>query len=190
MIKELVLKNRTYRRFEESHKIEKSFLKELIELARFSPSAANLQPLKFLLSCTPEKNNRIFPHLAWAGYLKNWKGPEPGERPSAYIIILNDTRISKRPDCDHGIVVQSMLLGAVEKGLGGCIFGAVQRQKLSQEFKLPVHLEILLVLALGKPREAVILEDAETGKNIKYWRDAEQRHHVPKRTLDEIILEL
>ena len=112
MIEELIHKNRSYRRFDQKHIISLSILKELVELARHSASAANLQPLKYILVCNEKTNRIIFEKLSWAGYLKDWPGPVEGERPSAYIIILGDTTISKSFSVDHGIASQSILLGA------------------------------------------------------------------------------
>lgn len=189
MIRELVIQNRTYRRFYQEVTVEHQILRELVDLARLSASAANLQPLKYILSCEPQKNALIFPHLGWAGYLKDWQGPCKGERPSAYIIILNDTRISQSSGCDHGIAAQSILLGATEKGLGGCMIGTVQRQKLHKALDIPSRYEILLVLALGKPKEQVEIEALDGTDDIKYWRDSDGKHHVPKRQLDDIILD-
>jgi len=190
MLKDLILKNRSYRRFYEDFRIECETLKELVDLARLSASAANLQPLKYILSCDPEKNSLIFPHLKWAGYLKDWPGPQEGERPSAYIIILGDTEIAENFGCDHGIAAQSILLGATEKGLGGCIIGSVDRESLRKVLNIPERYEILLVIALGKPKEKVVIEEVGPDGDIKYWRDEKGVHHVPKRRLEEIILTL
>ena len=188
MLRDLIVKNRSYRRFYQEVPIDMATLKELVDLARLSASAANKQPLKYILSCQPEKNALIFPCLRWAGYLKDWRGPAEGEMASAYILVLGDTRISPSFLCDHGVAAQSILLGATEKGLGGCILAAVQRTKLSKILKIPEHYEILLVLALGKPREKVTLETVGPDGDIKYWRDKDQVHHVPKRKLDDIIV--
>ena len=190
MIKELILKNRSYRRFHQEEAISPETLSELIDLARHSASGANLQPLKYIISCDPKKNSRIFPYLAWAGYLKDWNGPVDGERPAAYIIILGDTEISSSTGVDHGIAAQSILLGAAGMGLGGCIIGSIKRDGLRQTLDIPPRYEILLVLALGKPKERVVLETAGDDGNIKYWRDSEGVHHVPKRALDDIILDI
>jgi nitroreductase len=189
MIKDLILKNRSYRRFHENVKIPKELLLEWIDLARQSPSGKNMQPLKYVLSCEPETNNKIFPNLSWAGYLKDWQGPQEGERPSAYIIMLLDTQIRKEIDCDHGIAAQSILLGAVESGFGGCIVHNVNRTSVSAALKIPERYKILMCIALGKPNEKVILENLGGNGDIKYWRDAESAHHVPKRPLEEIILD-
>ena len=188
MIKDLILKNRSCRRFYQEHSIDINTLKQLVDLARLSASAGNLQPLKYILSCDPEKNALIFPCLAWAGYLKDWGGPAEGERPSAYIIILGDTQISKVFGCDHGIASQSILLGAAEKGLGGCMIGSIHREQLHNTLHIPERYEILLVLALGKPREKAVIEEIGPDGDIKYWRDSKGVHHVPKRPLDEIII--
>jgi len=188
MIRDLILKNRSYRRFYQEVAIERETLRELVDLARHSASAANMQPLKYILSCDPQKNALLFSHLAWAAYLKDWPGPSEGERPSGYIIMLGDTEISQSFGCDHGIAAQSILLGATEKGLGGCIIAAVQREELHKALEIPPRYEILLVLALGKPKETVVIEAVLSTGDIKYWRDSEGVHHVPKRLLDDIII--
>ena len=187
-IKELVRQSRSYRRFYEETPIELATLRELVDLARLSPSARNAQPLKYILSGEPQKNALIFPHLSWAGYLKDWPGPAAGERPSAYIIILGDKRLSQLFGCDHGIAAQSILLGAAEKGLGGCIIGSIQKEQLRQVLAIPPELEMLLVIALGKPKETVVIDPVGPDGDIKYWRDKQGRHHVPKRALAEIIV--
>ena len=188
-IKELVLKNRSYRRFYGEHAIDRDTLVELVDLAQHSASGANVQPLKFFLSHTPEMNANIFSHLGWAGYLKDWPGPDEGERPSAYIIILGDKNIKQSFGCDHGIAAQSILLGAVERGLGGCMLASVDRRdELSAKLGLSENLLILLVLALGKPKETVVIDPLGDDGDIKYWRDEDGVHHVPKRSLDELIV--
>lgn len=188
MISELVKANRSCRRFYEDHQVELKTLEELVDLARLSASGANLQPLKYILACQPDVNAEIFSCLAWAGYLKDWPGPEPGERPSGYIVILGDTTISKEFGVDHGIAGQSMLLGAREKGLAGCMLGSINRKDLRPILNIESHLKILLVLAIGKPKEEVVIEPVGADGNIRYWRDAEAVHHVPKRALSDLIV--
>lgn len=188
-IKDIVYKTRSYRRFEESHHIDLNLLEGLVDLARMSASAANRQPLKYLLYNTPEFCERVFPSIAWAGYLKDWSGPVPGERPSAYIIILGDKNITESFNVDHGIAAQSIMLGATEAGLGGCMIASIKREELRNELKIPERFDILLILALGKPVETVIIEKIKDN-DVKYWRDDKDIHHVPKRQLDELILKL
>lgn len=190
MIKDLIMKNRTYRRFYQEVIIDRKVLEELIDLARLSSSGGNLQSLKYVLSNNAERNEVIFQSLKWAGYLPQWDGPKEGEKPSAYIIMLGDTNISKYFFWDHGIACQSILLGACEKGLGGCMFGSVDKKGLKSALNIPDQYELLLVIALGKPKETVCLEECKNDGDIKYWRDENEVHHVPKRKLEEIILEL
>ncbi|UCC65330.1 MAG: nitroreductase family protein [Anaerolineae bacterium] len=187
-LRDLVLKNRSYRRFDQETAIKLETLKELVDLARLSASASNRQPLKYVLSSDSQKNAVIFPHTRWAGFLKDWPGPSEGERPSAYVIILGDTEISKSFGCDHGIAAQSIMLGAAERGLGGCMIGSIDRPKLRAELNIPERYEILLILALGKPKETVVIDPLGPDGDFKYWRDKEGTHHVPKRALDDIIL--
>lgn len=190
MMKELVLKNRSYRRFHQDVAVSRETLRELVDLARLSACAGNAQPLKFVLSDNPRRNALIFLHLAWAAYLRDWPGPAEGERPAGYIIILGDKRIKQTFGCDHGIAAQSILLGATERGLGGCIVMSIQKEPLTKALSIPEHFEILLVIALGKPKETVVVEPIGPDGDIKYWRDAKGAHHVPKRSLDELIVEL
>ncbi len=188
MIKDLVKRTRSCRRFFQDHSIPTETLRDLIDLARLSASAANRQPLKYILSNERETNAVIFSRLRWAGYLKDWDGPEEGERPSAYIIVLGDTEISSSFDCDHGIASQSILLGATEMGLGGCMVGSIERKNLREDLHIPNQYKILLVIALGKPKEKIVIETTGADGNIKYWRDESGTHHVPKRPLGEIII--
>jgi len=189
MIEELVRKTRSYRRFYEDYKIGMDILLRLINLARLSASAANLQPIKYIPINNPDINNRIiFPRLKWAAYLKDWDGPVEGERPSAYIILLGDTKISQNFGCDHGISTQNIMIGATSMGLGGCIIGSVQREEIKRDLRIPDHLRILHVIALGKPKERVVIEKVGPDGDIRYWRDKDGIHHVPKRSLEEIIV--
>ena len=188
MIAELVKENRSCRRFHEDHSVALKILEDLVDLARLSASSANLQPLKYILACQPEINAEIFSCLAWAGYLKDWPGPEAGERPAAYVVILGDTTISKDFGCEHGIAAQSILLGAREKGLAGCMLGSVNRKALREILNIESNLQILLVLAIGKPKEKVVIETVGPDGSIRYWRDAEAVHHVPKRALNDMIV--
>lgn len=187
-LSELILKTRSYRRFDESHRIEAALLENLVDLARLSASGANRQPLKYLIYNSADDCMKIFPSLLWAASLKDWDGPEPGERPSGYIIVLGDKTISDVFGVDHGIAAQSIMLGASEAGLGGCMIASIKKAELRSTIMIPDQYEILLVLSLGKPVENVVIDDIKEG-DTKYWRDAEKKHHVPKRTLKEIIID-
>jgi nitroreductase len=186
-LKDLVLANRSYRRFDGARPVPPDALEQLASLARATPSAANRQPLKLVLSTAPDMNARIYDTLAWAAYLEDWPGPAPAERPTAYIVCLLDTAISKAADVDLGIVAQTMLLGAVEKGLGGCMFLNIRKESLAGVLGLPSHLAVALVIALGWPVERVVLEDLSAGGSIRYYREPDGTHHVPKRTLAELV---
>lgn len=188
MFKDLIAKNRSYRRFFEEERVSKETLLSLVDYARLSASGANKQTLRYIISVEKEVNEKIYPTLGWAAYLTDWEGPEPGERPSAYIIILQNKNDKMVAGVDHGIAAQSILLGAVEKGLGGCLLGNIQRSKLQDNLNIPEEYEILFVVALGKPKEVVVIEEIDEGEDIRYWRDENQVHHVPKRKLTDIVL--
>lgn len=190
MLSDLILRNRSYRRFQQDIPVSLATLRELIGLARLSAAARNLQPLRYVLCADRETNAAVFDTLAWAGYLKDWPGPVEGERPAAYIVVLHDTTLGGQAyiGADYGLAVQNILLGAVERGLGGCIIGSVQRPRLREILAIPERYDILVVLALGAPKETVVVDSVGPDGDIKYWRDAGQVHHVPKRSLDELIL--
>ncbi|MHC4870724.1 MAG: nitroreductase family protein [Planctomycetota bacterium] len=184
--KELVVKCRTHRRFDQKP-ITEDELKGLVDLARNSACGGNIQPLKYFISCDSDSNSKIFPNTVWAGLLKDWPGPAEGERPTAYVVILKDNEVSKSCGCDHGIAAQSMVLGAMEKGIASCMIGSLKRDEIVKEFNIPERYDIMLVVAFGYPGERVIKEDSEDG-NVAYYRDSDDNHHVPKRKLDDIIL--
>jgi len=188
MFRELLLRSRSFRRFRQEP-LEESTLLELLNLTRLCPSAANRQPLKFLLAWRPEQNAKIFPHLRWAAALTDWSGPADDERPTAYVVIFGDTRITRRFDWDCAIAAMAIQLGAAERGLGGCMVASIDHDALRSAIQLPEHLEILMVVALGKPSETVLLEDGPPDER-PYWRDADQVHHVPKRPLSELRVRL
>lgn len=188
MLEEIVRKNRSYRRFQQNAPVEMETLRGLVDLARLSASARNLQVLRYIISCDPATNVQIFATLAWAGYLPDWPGPADGERPAAYIVVLSDPQASPFIGVDSGLAMQNILLGAVEKGLGGCILGSVERGKLRELLEVPERYEIQWVVALGKPLETVVIEEIGPDGDVKYWRDAQAVHHVPKRLLDDLIL--
>jgi len=187
MFADIVKKNRSYRRFYEDVVVSKEELTELIGFARLVPSGANAQVLKYFISNESVLNSKIFETLGWAGYLKDWDGPVEGERPSAYIIMLSDLSLGKDRKHDEGIAAQTIMLGAVEKGYGGCMLGNVNREKLATNIGLDTEkYRIELVLALGKPKEEVVIEPLDG--DIKYYRDEKQVHHVPKRALEDLII--
>jgi nitroreductase len=188
MLKDLVLKNRSYRRFDNSVAIPMTTLEELVALATVCPSAANKQPLRFILCTARTDNDAIFNCLKWAAYLKDWDGPLPAERPSAYIVMLNTAKDWDFAKYDLGITAQTMLLGAVEKGLGGCMLGAIDREKLRAHFSLNQEIEISLVLALGKPVEDVRIVELPADGSIRYYRDEAGVHYVPKRSQADVVL--
>ena len=186
MLYDLVSKSRSCRRFDESARIPREVLVSLCELARYTPSGANLQPCKFRLVTSPEECADVLSDTRWGGYIKDGF-PQEGERPTGYIVILNDSTISKGAPTDVGIIAQTMFLGATEKGFGGCMIGSFNNDSIKDKLSIPPHLDIALILALGKPVETIVIEDMKD-ENVRYWRDKERVHHVPKRPLSELII--
>jgi len=188
MLLDLVTQNRSYRRFDEEKRLNQNDLLEMVNCARLSPSASNRQVLRSYLITEKKDCALIFPHLNWAGYLKTWEGPEPGERPAAYIIMLAPRKMENPQYIDAGIAAQSMMLCAAEKGIGGCMLASVQKEAVHSLFRLPASMEVVLVLALGIPAEKVVIETMSDPSAIEYWRDEQGVHHVPKRKLEDIVL--
>lgn len=190
MLKDLVFKNRSYRRFHQEEKISRDDLLEWVDLARLTSTGANLQNLKYVIVNEEDKNEKVFKELKWAGYLKDWDGPEEGEKPSAYIVMLVDTEIGSNVFWHHGLAAQSILLGAIEKGFGGCMFASYDKDNIKSGLGISDRYDILMVIALGKPKEEVVIDELLEGGDIKYWRDENKVHHVPKRRLQDIVLDL
>lgn len=187
MLKELIQKNRSYRKFNNSKPINRQVLMDLVELTRYAPSSKNRQPLKYILVSKPNENAFVFSHLKWAWYIRDWDGPTENERPPAYIVMLIDKQLNDKADFDAGIAAQTILLGAAEQGLGGCIIRTVNRYELGRHFDLPPHLDIIMVIAIGEPDQKIAIEEDDHIGNMEYWMDEEGVHHVPKRSLMELI---
>ncbi len=185
--KELLKKTRSYRRFYQEQTIPMADLEDMIADARLTPSPGNLQPLKYILVNDSVMNEKIFSQLKWAGYLTDWPGPVEGERPAAYIIMLGNPKTSGFVAWDYGIALQAILLSAMDKGYGACAFGAFSKEKVRVLLDIPGELDVSLIIALGKPKETVVLEDV-VDNNVKYWRDEKEVHHVPKRKLTDLIV--
>lgn len=185
-LKDLILQNRSYRKFDAKEIVSVNDLELLVDLARQTPSSKNKQPLKYILVTEKETTDFVFDQLSWAKHLADWPGPSTDKRPPAYIIMLLDTNVNEEAMIDAGISAQTILLGAVEKGLGGCIIRTVNREKTKTYFNLPSHLKIIQVIAIGKPQQEINLVEVKDGKT-EYYTDKMGTHCVPKRTLDEII---
>lgn len=189
MLKDLVIRTRSYRRFYEDVAISVETLRDLVDLARNTASTVNSQALRYRLVTDEKEREIVYNNLAWAGLLKDWNGPEKGERPSAYIIILCDLSVGSNKQFDDGITAQTILLGATEKELGGCMFGSINRKNLASELNInPEKYSIDLVVALGKPKENVIIVDLPESGSTSYYRDENGNHYVPKRALEDIII--
>lgn len=187
MIKELAEKNRSYRRFYEEEKLSMEQLLDMIGCARFGACGGNKQVLRFLPVCEEAERERLFGSLRWAGYLPDWDGPAKGERPAAYVVILSEASGAGGTNWDEGIAAQTILLSAVEQGFGGCILANIDRAAVAADFGIGDDYAIKLVLALGKPKEQVVITDIHAGEDIKYYRDENQVHYVPKLISEDLI---
>lgn len=186
-LKDLLAKNRSYRRFDQSHKISPESLVKIIELATLCASGRNLQPIKYKIVSTEDDCEKIFHTLAWAGYLTDWNGPQEGERPSAYLVQCLDKNLTDNPMCDEGLQLEAITLGAVAFGLGTCIIKSFNPKKIIDILNLPENICPTHIVALGYPAEQVVIEPMKDG-DIKYWRDKNSVHHVPKRGIKEILV--
>ena len=189
-MQELVLKTRSYRRFDEARAITKEELYSLIRLCRTVPSTANSQAIRFVPVCEEAKKEALFPALGWAAALPDWNGPEKGERPGGYIVLLCDKSIAPQKPIDIGICAQTILLAATEMGLGGCMLMNIQRSLIASALGIDTDAyAIEMVVALGSPKEKVVLTSLPENGDVRYYRDEEGTHYVPKRALEDLIVE-
>ena len=191
MIKDLVIKSRSYRGYDESRRVSREELAELVDCARFVPSSVNGQPFKYLLVYEKEQVDRLQPLTGWARALPDMKLPHPGKCPTAFIVICQNTEWDSNLNRylrDVGAVAQTMLLAATEKGLGGIMIGNFSPDRVAQAMDLPESIVPMLIVAIGRPDEKIVLTEIEEGQSIKYYRDEQDVHYVPKRKLEDILL--
>ena len=191
MLKDLVKKNRSYRGYDESRRVRREELAAFVDCARFAPSSVNRQPFMYYLACEQAQLDLIQPLTGWARALPQMRLPHPGKRPTAFIVICQNTDWEAdlgRFRTDVGIVAQTILLAATEAGLGGIMIGNFSPQKLSAALDLPANIAPLLIVAVGKPDETVVLTEANPGESLDYYRDENDTHYVPKRRLEDILL--
>lgn len=192
MILELAKKSRSYRGYDESRRVTREELVHFVDCARFAPSSVNGQPFKYYLAYEKEDVDRIQPLTGWARALPQMKLPHPGKCPTAFIIICQNTDWDadlKRYFKDVGIVAQTMLLAAAERDLGGIMIGNFSPDRVKETLSLPENLVPMLIVAFGKPDEKIVLTEIENGESVKYYRDENDVHYVPKRKLEDIITE-
>lgn len=189
-LRELMISDRTFRKFKEDVPVSEQTLERLVELTRYCHSGRNAQPLRYVPVVNAEIRQKVFMTLKWAGYYKDWDGPEAGERPAAYLIQCLDTYYGKDCLCDDGLQLEAISLGMRTLGLGGCIIKAFNAPLLSEVLKLDSRFLPRYVLAVGYPSEEVRLEDmnGEKDADFKYYRTPEGIHHVPKRPLSELVI--
>ena len=184
MIYEKITSRRTVRKYAQKD-VPREVLLRCVDAARLSPSGANRQPLKYVIVSDQELTKEVFGTLNWAGYLPDYQ-PSEQEMPRAYIVIIIDKSIHENPGHDAGITAISISMVAYDEGLGSCILGAVNREKLKGILKMPDGLDIVLVVALGYPAESPVADKVKDG-DTKYWLDEKRVLHVPKRSLEEIV---
>lgn len=191
MLKDLVLKNRSYRGFDESVKVTRQQLEDIVECARLTPFSQNFQAFKYFLSCDGETNGKIQPLTGWARWLQPMELPHPGRYPQGFIVMCYDKRIGPGVDRfwkDVGIVAQTMMLAATEMGLGGCMIGNFSPDAVNKALRLGDDFQVVLILAIGKPNEKVVLTEVGEDGDINYYRDENDVHYVPKRKLEDLII--
>ena len=191
MFLDLVKQARSHRGFRQDRKVTRQELEHLVECARFTPAARNDQVLKYYLAEKPETVAAIQPLTKWAGALAELHLPRKGAEPVAYIVICLDGSLAENPapyQRDVGIVAQTMLLAAAEMGLNGCMIGSFAAGELREKLGLPETIKPQLLLALGEGTDRIVITDVGEDGSTTYYRDAEDIHYVPKRTLEQLIL--
>lgn len=184
--KELIKSRRTIRKFRQEP-IDRDKLISYIDCARVAPSAANLQPLKYVVVNTSEMADKMFPLVKFAGYLAPHYNPKEGEHPVAYIVICGDKTIKESGyDIDVGAAAENIIISALADGIGACWMAAIDRDAICKLLELPDNLAISCVLAMGYPMESP-KEVEMTDGDVKYYLEDETLC-VPKRSMDEILI--
>ena len=184
---DLVRSNRSFRRFDENRRVGMGRLENYVDIARLSQSAMNRQPLRYILIDDRDLCEKVFPHMNWAGYLRDWQGPAPGERPAAYIAVCCESDAKQFAEVDAGISMQNITLAACSEGVGCCVIGSVRKKAVSQLLHIGGEYELMYLIAFGFPVEDVSLVEMKNNE-YEYYRDENSRHFVPKRSLDEVVI--
>ena len=182
----LVNQTRCTRRFKPNIKIPKKDLEEIIDTARISSSAKNMQPLKYLIVTNEKQVNILSTTSKWATHLTAWNQSK-SEQPSAYIIMLNDSSIDGYSMIDAGICLQTIMLAARSKGYASCALASIDKDICKIEFNLNDTLEPMLGIAIGVEDEIIHLVDVKND-DINYYRNKKDEHCVPKRALDDVLI--
>ena len=180
----LLRRNRSYRGF--SGVVSEAQLRELVGVVPLVASGMNRQPLRFRLVCGAD-TTLVHPLVKLGAALPQEHLPHPGMEPSAYIVVCNAVPEDRVVDMDLGIAAQSMLLKAVEMGLGGIFILNFQREALREALGLGLGLEPLAVIGLGKPAETVFLVPGASPDALAYYRK-DGVHYVPKLSVDQLII--
>ncbi len=181
---ETIAGRRTIRRFK-PEPVARELLERLVDAGRLAPSAANVQPLEFVVVDGEGPRAEVFPCLKWAAYISPAGDPKPGEEPAAYVITLVNTKIREKMfEYDVGAAMENMILAALEQGVGSCWLLSIDRDKLRAILGVPEHYRVDSVLALGYPAEEPASE--VMGDSCRYWKDEADRLHVPKRPLASV----
>ena len=191
MFRDLVKANRSYRGYDGSYQIDRDKLLSYVDLTRYAASSLNIQPLKYHIACEKEEVAKILPLTKFAARLAHLHLPHEGMNPTAFIVICQDKNLAPNIASfqrDVGIVAQTMLLAATEQGLGGCMIGNYNRKEVIETLNLPENIVPMLIVAFGKPDEEIVLTEIEEGESIKYYRDENDVHYVPKRKLEDIVI--
>lgn len=183
----LLKTRRTYRKFDESRKIPNSVIEKMTSAVRYSSSAMNRQPLKYIYVQTEEYVNKIFENTRWAGILPSDIGiPKIGERPVMFVIVLADNELkSTYTEFDAGLAVSNMTLSAWSCGVGSCILGSVNRDGVREILDISTEYDILYAVAFGYPIHESFIEDFNG--NINYYVDDLKNYHVPKRNISDTV---
>ena len=182
-----IMKRRTIRKFEQKAVCEDNLVK-LVDCARVAAYGANVQPLKFMIVNNSKTLQKIYPMTKWAGYLADG-APKENERPAAYIAVHGDSSIksNKMYEVEAGAAVTTMMLEAVEMGLGTCWLGAIQRDEIKKLLELDENLNVVYLLAVGYPKQESKIVDMKDN-DVKYYEDENGVINVPKRSLEEILI--
>ena len=189
-LRKLLEFDRSVRRYDASRGIGREVLEALVELTRYCASSQNMQPLRYVMVTEAADRDRLFPLLRWARHLKDWDGPTPEQRPTAYLVQVTDTRIAPSLLCDCGLQLQAITLGAAMLGISGCIIRNFTPAQVHEALGLEPHYKVEYVLALGYKAENIVLRDLQPGEDYNYYREAVGTHVVPKRPLSELILDI
>ncbi len=189
-LKDMLIANRSYRNYNNDVKVTYEELKDIVELTRYCATGGNIQALRYRIVCDDKEVAEMHKLVKFGALLKELNLPYTGNDPTAYLVICAESENSNNaPHATNiGIAAQTMLLGAVARGYGGCMIGNFDKAAATELLDIKEGYHPLLAISLGAPKENCVVRTIRKGEPTAYYRGEGDCHVVPKIALEDLLI--